>query len=721
MFCKLIIYCTKFVLYSLRGKMKYLIDLTSLSKQNTGIEYVAEHASLSFVNICPNDEFVLVFNGYVPSNFKQIEKNINVQLIDLKTKNFDILRLYKLPKFIRQQKADYNLFFAFPCPYFAPHKNSVTLIHDLTPYKYAYTQKWTQSFRWRRMIKKCIKKDKHILTVSDTVKYEIANKFSRGDAKRIYPGIKNPTIKGNSSILKENNISVNKYILSVGTFEKRKNYQFLIDAFLEMKDIQSFGYKLVLVGKKGWKLQRLPQSKHIVYLDFQNEKNLNTLYSNAALFISASVYEGFGLPVIEAVKHNTKILISDIPVYRETTSNLAMYFDCNNKEDLHIKIIEALNKNEKLNISTEKFNWENYALDLRKYLCTHNKYLSVCTRKMDLNCGAKIRIMQYYDGLEHFHYVDKYVGNSHVRYSVLMYRDILNAVFKRQCTLKTKDYFRIKKLLKSGKYSTVFLDNSLFGPLYKRLKKKFPKIKLITHFHNCEFKYFSDMYTYYGKTFYNVMSKLTLHMIKNSEAHAVQYSDNMVFISSEDKQQLAPFNCNTTIVPICYLDLYKKIKHKYFDFDYVMFVGSDFYANVEALNFICKKIAPYVDKKIVIVSDSLKKKYKNKDNVCFVSYTGNIEHVFSGASAFVAPVFSGSGSKVKIAEALMWGKKIIATKFSLAGYDWPNADVDICSSDKDFINAINKCNPNEIFSQKNRNLYLQKYSPQANIEYFKDI
>lgn len=700
--------------------MKFLIDLTSLSPENTGVEYVAENAALSLIEFNKNDTFILVFNDYVPNKFKDFENLENFQFIRLKTSNWNYLRIFKLPKVIRKANAEFNLFFAFPCPYFAPHKNSISLIHDLTAFKYSKTQTWIQNFKWRKLIRKSIKHDKHILSVSDTVKYEIANYFSRGDIKRIYPGVKTPVNSKENAILSTNNLVPKKFILSVATYEPRKNLQILIDAYQDLTDEDACELKLVIVGKQGWKSKITSKNPNVVFLDYQNDEALSELYRNAKLFISPSIYEGFGLPVIEAIKHDCPVLVSDIPIYHETTNNNALYFNCNDKEDLKNKINESL-KYDSLKPKINDFNWQTYGEELSNFLTNKNKVLHLTTSNLLRNSGYKLRVLQCYDGLENFHSIDKYVGNSNVNFYVMKIRDIFSAIIYGQCSIKHKDFKRVKKLLKSGCYSTIFIDNSLYGKLYKQIKKQFPKVKTITHFHNHEIKYFNDLLNFNNTNKFNLMSKLSLRMVEDSEAYAAKFSDELVFISDEDASSFKNYIDKSYVVPPCIPDLFSQFSTSNVDGDYVVFVGSNFYANIQAVDFLIEKVAPHINKKIIILGDDLITRYQDLPNVIFKSYNNNAEKIFSNALAFVSPVFTGSGSKIKIAEALMWGKKIIASEFSLIGYDYSDADIKVCFDAQDFIEEINKCNSTDKYSETNRNLYLKKYNTEANRSYFKNI
>jgi glycosyltransferase involved in cell wall biosynthesis len=119
----------------------------------------------------------------------------------------------------------------------------------------------------------------------------------------------------------------------VGTIEPRKGYRQALAAF-ELLWTQQTDISLVIVGKQGWMVEDLiaelrshpEMGKRLFWLDIVDDALLGALYSRAALLLLASEGEGFGLPVIEAARHGTPILVRDLAVFREVAGNHAIYF-----------------------------------------------------------------------------------------------------------------------------------------------------------------------------------------------------------------------------------------------------------------------------------------------------------------------------------------------------------------------------------------------------------
>jgi glycosyltransferase involved in cell wall biosynthesis len=121
------------------------------------------------------------------------------------------------------------------------------------------------------------------------------------------------------------------YVLSVGTLEPRKNHARLIQAFTQMVAEDRSPHHLVLVGDRGWKddgllteLRQHPLADRIHLPGYVPREHLPALYRSAAVFAFPSLYEGFGLPVAEALACGTPVLISTDPALCEVAANAAV-------------------------------------------------------------------------------------------------------------------------------------------------------------------------------------------------------------------------------------------------------------------------------------------------------------------------------------------------------------------------------------------------------------
>ena len=252
------------------------------------------------------------------------------------------------------------------------YKNKIVTIHDLAFYK---NPKWySKSFVWlyRFLIPKILKSSIKILTVSHFSKNEILRTFHIGEQKVevVYNGVP-------GSIQKEviNNEGLpKKYILTVGSINPRKNINRLIEAFIEA---ELSDFKLVIVGKsnaKIYKATNLDKDKlkkyNIEYLDTVSDKLLSKLYKNASLFVYLPHYEGFGVPILEAMFFGCPTLISNIQVFKEIYKNGAFYVDQNDVEQISNSLKKVLlgqvDVEKKLEISKEIINIYDYKITASK-------------------------------------------------------------------------------------------------------------------------------------------------------------------------------------------------------------------------------------------------------------------------------------------------------------------------------------------------------------------
>jgi glycosyltransferase involved in cell wall biosynthesis len=119
------------------------------------------------------------------------------------------------------------------------------------------------------------------------------------------------------------------YILSVCSMDPRKNLRRLTEAFTNMEDT---GYRLYLAGGSHTAFRNsgaMPErnSDRIRFLGYVSDEQLCSLYRNAVAFVSPSVYEGFGIPNLEAMRQGCPVVVSDIPAYREVCGDAALYFN----------------------------------------------------------------------------------------------------------------------------------------------------------------------------------------------------------------------------------------------------------------------------------------------------------------------------------------------------------------------------------------------------------
>lgn len=205
------------------------------------------------------------------------------------------------------------------------YKNQVVTIHDLA---FAHHPEWfSKSFAhvYRWMIPRIVKRAKHVVTVSQTIKkqleetYRVSSKKIAVIGNGLQADILNSPVWGTKE----------KLIFTVSSINPRKNLQTLIKVFEQAK-LQD--YKLVISGAANsvFAGAHFPVGNaQIEWVGYLDNDRLIDHYRKAEIFVSLSHDEGFGIPVLEAAHFNCKILLSDIPAYRELFADVAHFTNQN--------------------------------------------------------------------------------------------------------------------------------------------------------------------------------------------------------------------------------------------------------------------------------------------------------------------------------------------------------------------------------------------------------
>lgn len=134
-----------------------------------------------------------------------------------------------------------------------------------------------------------------------------------------------------------------EYILYVGTVEPRKNLKTLIRAYLGFRKV--YDIALVIAGGFGWLYddivaypEELGLGNDVIFTGYVEEGTLRSLYRHAAVFVYPSVYEGFGIPPLEAMTCGVPTILSDIPALREVAGDAAIFFDPSDHEQLQYEL-----------------------------------------------------------------------------------------------------------------------------------------------------------------------------------------------------------------------------------------------------------------------------------------------------------------------------------------------------------------------------------------------
>ncbi|MBR5419953.1 MAG: glycosyltransferase family 4 protein [Lachnospiraceae bacterium] len=365
--------------------MTLAIDLTSLSDNFSGLERMALELSKALILQAGEEEsFVLVIKNSLPPMLNNI-KNPRVRFVRIKGKNKLLANQLTLPLTMARIKADAYIFPAFPVPLLFRKKNTYGMIADLGCYDCPQTMKKKQVLFFREGAKHTARVSRKTLTISDfsAGRIEEILKLPKEKILMLYCGINLPEAdrKKPERVLavKEKYGLPRKYLLSLSTLEPRKNLKLLIDAYLEVikEDAEIPLPPLVLAGRPGWlmeeEIRKASEDGHILFPGFIDDEDLPALYAGAECFIFPSLYEGFGMPPLEAQAAGVqRILSSDTEALREVLGDTAGFFSNNDKASLKqaLRELSSLPVPEAGSVAAnlERFSWKAAAEKLRAEL-----------------------------------------------------------------------------------------------------------------------------------------------------------------------------------------------------------------------------------------------------------------------------------------------------------------------------------------------------------------
>ena len=247
----------------------------------------------------------------------------------------------------------------------------IVTIHDMTTFLFPEQRGKEISKRLSLRTEKVIRKASKVIADSGSTKSDIL-KFVPGidsDKIVVIPLGSNEIFKQDTSIKKKN------IILSVGTIEPRKNLKRLIMAYGNLPETVKSKYQLVIVGGNGWNngdiyeaAKSLVESKRVVFKNYLSDDQLQKLYNEARIFVYPSLYEGFGLPVLEAMSCGLPVITSNVSSLPEVAGSAAFYVNPRSEKDISEAMNELL-KDEKLmhemskksTDQAKKFSWERCA------------------------------------------------------------------------------------------------------------------------------------------------------------------------------------------------------------------------------------------------------------------------------------------------------------------------------------------------------------------------
>jgi len=312
------------------------------------------------------NQYFLFYNNkcllktFQASNFSEIAINFNVPILYFFWDHFI------MSFFCWKYKIDVIHGLKNTAPIFVRAKRVVT-INDIIPTLFPKSMKWHHSMYWKINFWINSKLKTFLIFISNSTKDDYRNFYpSKNESKVIYLGIKQNTTPVSTN--KEN------IILYVGSLEPRKNVPNIISAFKIFSDFFS-DYYLYLVGKKGWEdprindtIEKLKLSEKIIKTGFVEDNIRDDIYKKSKIFIYISRYEGFGLPILEAMGYGLPVITSNNSSLKELGAKCGILVDCDNPAEIaraFIKISSDENLAKQMSVAgidySKRFNWINTA------------------------------------------------------------------------------------------------------------------------------------------------------------------------------------------------------------------------------------------------------------------------------------------------------------------------------------------------------------------------
>ncbi|MBC2581568.1 glycosyltransferase family 1 protein [Clostridium sp. DJ247] len=342
--------------------MKVSLELQPILKAKSGVGWYTYNIIKELIsrNIELNGQ---VFNFLGRNDVQDSIKDLNINIETCKAIPYGVYRrmwnYVPVPyDILFKTRSDINHFFNFIIPPGIKGKTIVT-IHDMVHKKFPETMTKANLKRLNNDLERSANRADLIITVSENSKKEIMQylNIEASKIKIVPPGIDESLYSmeftyENINYVREKYNLPQQYFLYLGTLEPRKNIESIIEAFALYKKKNKDNIKLVIAGGKGWgyesifnKVEKHSLTKEIIFTGYVDEKHKAYLYKMAKAFLFPSLYEGFGMPVLEAMALGVPVITSNTSSITEVCGNAAILVEPKDIEAI-VSGMELLSYNE---------------------------------------------------------------------------------------------------------------------------------------------------------------------------------------------------------------------------------------------------------------------------------------------------------------------------------------------------------------------------------------
>lgn len=358
--------------------MRIGFDGYPLVSPKTGVGHYTFELATELARLAPEHAFELIAPAVFPAELlEQVRSYPNLHAVSVKT-NFITGRWWAvgLPRYVRRAKLDLFHGTNYEVPLRSYWRNVLT-VHDLSLFTHPETHDRRIARRSRRRLPIMLRSAARIITPTEAVKREVIERFEMNpDIIAVTPEAPRkafrPMPAAQTAEVKQRLGIADNFILCVGTIEPRKNLLTLVSAFAELRRNTALQPQLVIAGPKGWLTAEFDRAvaeanfgERLRLIGYVGDDDLRALYSSCTAFVSPSLYEGFGLPPLEAMACGAPVIASRIAAHVETLGAHAHLFEPTDQRAL-VKVIATLlgNPNERERLSrsglehASRFSWE---------------------------------------------------------------------------------------------------------------------------------------------------------------------------------------------------------------------------------------------------------------------------------------------------------------------------------------------------------------------------
>ena len=321
--------------------MMIIINARFLTQRITGVQRYAIEMSRALKKIDPTIRF------FAPHNIMHhdIANELGVEVVGRLSGH--AWEQIELPSHLRANCNPLLLSLATTGPIL--YKRKIVTVHDLSIWHYPKAVSWKFRMLYQFLLPRVVASSLHITTVSNFCKNDIAEKF-RASLDHLSVTYNASSFSGKHGDTERENKRV---LIAVGSLQPYKNIIGLIEAFRIFKESGGTGYVLKLVGgidrnvfKHNSLVEMIDAADDIEMTGYVSDEQLLELYGTATAFVFPSLFEGFGLPPLEAMACGCPVIASNAASIPEVCGDAAVYFDPNNAKEMAQRIHEVVDSAE---------------------------------------------------------------------------------------------------------------------------------------------------------------------------------------------------------------------------------------------------------------------------------------------------------------------------------------------------------------------------------------